>query len=145
MNMRGKLFFFIAIFFIWLETKISCSVCIKYQIFDTKQYYNLISFVPHCWMQPYTCSRCIAASAHAVSLQTDTLRKLCFHFLSHWMGYDRGESFLSILNQMKFHLVQNRKENCHHDYIPFNVKVKYIFFSVHWVIPPHDFSFSTGS
>ena len=22
-----------------------------------------------------------------------TLRKLCFHFLSHWMGYDRGGSF----------------------------------------------------
>ena len=30
--------------------------------------------------------------------------------------------FLSILNQMEFHLVQNRKENCHHDHIPFNVK-----------------------
>ena len=30
--------------------------------------------------------------------------------------------FLPILNQMEFHLVQNRKENCHHDHIPFNVK-----------------------
>ena len=30
--------------------------------------------------------------------------------------------FISILNQMVFHLVQNRKENCHHDHIPFNVK-----------------------
>ena len=30
--------------------------------------------------------------------------------------------FLSIWNQMDFHLVQNRKENCHHDHIPFNVK-----------------------
>ena len=30
--------------------------------------------------------------------------------------------FLSILNQMEFHLVQNRKENCHHDDIPFNLK-----------------------
>ena len=30
--------------------------------------------------------------------------------------------FLSILNQMEFNLVQNRKENCHHDHIPFNVK-----------------------
>ena len=29
---------------------------------------------------------------------------------------------LSILTQMKFHSVQNRKENCHHDHIPFNVK-----------------------
>ena len=26
--------------------------------------------------------------------------------------------FLSILNQMEFHLVENRKENCHHDHIP---------------------------
>ena len=26
------------------------------------------------------------------------------------------------LTQMEFHLVQNRKENCHHDHIPFNVK-----------------------
>ena len=30
--------------------------------------------------------------------------------------------FLSILNQMDFHLVQNRKENCHHDHIPLNFK-----------------------
>ena len=30
--------------------------------------------------------------------------------------------FLSILNQMDFHLVQNRKENCHHDQIPLNLK-----------------------
>ena len=38
------------------------------------------------------------------------------------MGYDRGDSFLSILNHMDFHLVQNRKENCHHDHIPFNME-----------------------
>ena len=30
--------------------------------------------------------------------------------------------FLLTLSQMEFHLVQNRKENCHHDHIPFNVK-----------------------
>ena len=30
--------------------------------------------------------------------------------------------FLSILNRMVFHLIQNRKEYCHHDHIPFNVK-----------------------
>ena len=30
--------------------------------------------------------------------------------------------FLSTLNQMEFHLAQNRKENCHHNHIPFNVK-----------------------
>ena len=28
--------------------------------------------------------------------------------------------FLSILNQMEFQLVQNRKKNCHHDHISFN-------------------------
>ena len=31
-------------------------------------------------------------------------------------------AFFSILNQMEIHLVQNRKDNCHHDHIPFNVK-----------------------
>ena len=30
--------------------------------------------------------------------------------------------FLWILNQMEIHLVQNRRENCDHDHIPFNVK-----------------------
>ena len=30
--------------------------------------------------------------------------------------------FLSILNQMEFLLYQNRKKNCHHDHIPFNLK-----------------------
>jgi len=30
--------------------------------------------------------------------------------------------FLSILNQMEIHLVQNRKENRHYDHISFNVK-----------------------
>ena len=40
--------------------------------------------------------------------------------------------FLSILNQMEFHLVQNRKENCHHDHIPFNVRgIGNIVFSVY--------------
>ena len=34
------------------------------------------------------------------------------------MGYDHGDSFpFDFLNQMEFHLVQNRKENCHHDTI----------------------------
>ena len=47
-----------------------------------------------------------------------TLKKLYFHLLSRYMGYDRGDSFpLNILNQIQIHLVQNRKENCHHDYM----------------------------
>ena len=30
--------------------------------------------------------------------------------------------FRSISNQIEFHLLQNRRENCHHDHIPFNLK-----------------------
>ena len=38
---------------------------------------------------------------------------------------------LSILNQMEFNLVQNRKKNCNHDHIPFNLKINgNIVFSV---------------
>ena len=44
--------------------------------------------------------------------------------------------FPSILNQIEFHLVQNRKENCHHDHIPFNVKgIGSIFFSAYTGTP----------
>ena len=32
--------------------------------------------------------------------------------------------FILIINQMEFHLIQNLKKNCHHDYIPFNLKGK---------------------
>ena len=40
--------------------------------------------------------------------------------------------FLPILNQIEVNLVQNRKENCHHDHIPFNVKGNgNIVFSAH--------------
>ena len=43
-----------------------------------------------------------------------------------------GTVFLSILNQMEIHLVQNRKQNCHHDQIQFNLKGNRILvFSVH--------------
>ena len=40
--------------------------------------------------------------------------------------------FLSILNQMRLPFgSENRKENCHHDHIPFNLKrIGYIVFSV---------------
>ena len=41
--------------------------------------------------------------------------------------------FLSLLNQMEVHLVQNRKENCYYDHIPFNViGIGSIIFSVIW-------------
>ena len=61
---------------------------------------------------------------------------------SHWENYISSSFpiewdmivvtvFLSILNQMEFHLVQNRKENCYHDHIPFDLKGNgHIVFSV---------------
>jgi len=58
-----------------------------------------------------------------VHFQQFTLRKLCFNFFSHWMGYDRGDSrpFDFEPNRIPFGS-ENRKENCHHNHIPFNVK-----------------------
>ena len=53
---------------------------------------------------------------------SSTLRKLYFHFLSHWMGYDRGDSFSFDFEPNGIPFGSNRKENCHHDHIPFNVK-----------------------
>ena len=46
---------------------------------------------------------------------------------------DHGDSFpFDLLNQMEFHLVQNQKENCHHDHIPFNLTGKgMLVFSVY--------------
>ena len=52
---------------------------------------------------------------------------------------------------MEFHLAQNRKENCHHDHIPFNVKgIGTIVFSVylsqfyddHYIDPNHPMELS---
>jgi len=41
--------------------------------------------------------------------------------------------FLSIFNHMDFHLVQNRKENCHHDHILWNFKEnENLFFLVYY-------------
>ena len=38
------------------------------------------------------------------------------------MGYDRDDSFSFDFEPNGFPLVQNQKENCHHDHIPFNLK-----------------------
>ena len=59
-----------------------------------------------------------------ISLNTaSVLRKLYSHFLSYWIGYDCGDSFLFDFepNGIPFGS-ENRKENCHHDHIPFNVE-----------------------
>ena len=59
----------------------------------------------------------------AINQSFSPLRKLNFHFLSHWMGYDRGDSFPFNFepNGIPFG-TENRKENCHPNYIPFKVK-----------------------
>ena len=55
-----------------------------------------------------------------------TLRKLVFHFLSHCMRYDRGDSFPLDFEQNGFPFGSEiRKENCHHNNIPFNLKMKW--------------------
>ena len=59
--------------------------------------------------------------------QLYTLRKIYFHFLSHWMGYDRGDSFPFDLEPNGFPFGSKWKtvtQNCNHDHIPFNVKGK---------------------
>ena len=45
-----------------------------------------------------------------------------FPFKLNGIWWSWWQFFFSILNQMQFHLVQNQKENCHHDLIPFNIK-----------------------
>ena len=48
------------------------------------------------------------------------LKKLSFHFLSNWMGYDRRNSFpLDFETNENPFGSENRKENCHNDHIPF--------------------------
>ena len=66
-----------------------------------------------------------------------TLRKLVYPFKLNgiWSGWQFSFWFLTkwnsiwlknrILDQIKFHLIQNRKENCHLDHIPFNLKRKW--------------------
>jgi len=54
-------------------------------------------------------------------------RDLYFHFLSNWMGYGSSDRFPFDLNQMEFHLFQNRKETSHYDYILFNVNGNVVF------------------
>ena len=50
---------------------------------------------------------------------TSTLRKLNFHFLSHWMGYDRGDSIPFDFEPNGIPFGSKSKGNCHHNHIPF--------------------------
>ena len=46
---------------------------------------------------------------------------ISFHI--EWdMNHDHGDSSVPFGSNRQFHSVQNRKENCHHDHIPFNLK-----------------------
>ena len=51
------------------------------------------------------------------------LTKINFNFLSNWMEQDCGDSSLFNFekNWIPFGSTE-RKENCHHDHIPFNLK-----------------------
>ena len=60
------------------------------------------------------------------------LRKLCFHFLSHSMGYDRGDSFPFDFEPNRIPFGSKSKENGPRDHIPFNMKGNgNMVFSVH--------------
>ena len=77
--------------------------------------YFLICIFSFTHKRTYPLSDCIIIKNHA--------RKLCFHFLSHRMGQDRGDSIIFDFepNGILFGS-KNLKENCHHDHIPFNSK-----------------------
>ena len=50
------------------------------------------------------------------------------------MEHDRAQSYFFIINQIKFHLVQNRIENCRYDHICFLSAHLVYFFRKHLVI-----------
>ena len=106
---------------------------------------QLNSWLMGCWRKIYQSN-----NAFPSLLKWNMLLNL---WLLHWGNYISNSFhiswdmtvvtvFLSILNQMDFHLVQNWKENCHHGHIPFNVKgIGNIVFSVHerwWNCPLFD-------
>ena len=72
---------------------------------------------------------CIPCNDGWVEWPGHALTKLDFPFLSHWMGYDRGDSF-------PFDFEPNRKKNCHHNHIPFNLEgnrnLLFSMYSVNW-------------
>ena len=45
------------------------------------------------------------------------------NLISNQKEYDRAENFLLIKNQMEYRLNRKQKKTCHHDYIPFNLKL----------------------
>ena len=71
------------------------------------------------------------AKKSTLAVRKAALRKLYFQYLSHWLGYDRGDGFPLDFEPNGFTFDSNRNENYHHDYIPFNVKrIGSIVFSV---------------
>ena len=96
-------------------------------------------YIPTYIYLPPTTPEGYGSTALAERFPQHTLRKVAFHFLSLWMGCDRGDCFLfDFMDQMDIYLVQNSMENCHHDHISFNMKGN-LFFSVHCQLIETDF------
>ena len=76
-----------------------------------------------CSVRPMFCSTNVPFDQ--CSIRPMFLRRKCFRrkcFRRKYPNPIMVTVFLSILNQMEFQLVQNRKENRHHYHIPFNLK-----------------------
>ena len=85
----------------------------------------------HGYIYTYTCMDGAKDAASSWKVHWENCISISFHI--EWdMIVGTVTVFFSIWNQMDFHLVQIRKENCHHDHIPFNVERKweYSFLSV---------------
>ena len=85
-------------------------------------------------------------NSHSISFQIEweTIVVTVFLLILNQMKFHLVS--VSDLNQMEFNLVQNRKENCHHEHIPFNLKGnRNVVFSVYNDRPysyPRDWRFS---
>ena len=61
---------------------------------ERKGLHNVHNIVlQNCWTQRLTSLDSMTSSQLLAIIFVITLRKLYFHFLSHWMGYDRGDGF----------------------------------------------------
>ena len=74
----------------------------------------------------------IFVCCHQAATTFHAQRKLYFHFLSHWMGYDRGDSFSSDFkpNGIQFGSKSKEKQSPQPYHIRFERKWKYSFLSV---------------
>ena len=93
-------------------------------------------FIDPLWCQKAWAARAVVYAADIVEnpLHWENYTSISFHI--EW-DMIVVTVFLWMLNQMEFHLVQNRKENCDNDHIPFNLKgIGNIVFSVWYHFVP---------